>query len=102
MSVTSTTLSLTQTNPGGNKAENVLQKLLLGNSAVTIDTTLKELSDMAVEGQEELSKLVKDFKDGKISLGDFTAKVQKVMTAMNIAQDLIKRFTDMVANSVRR
>ncbi len=102
MNVNSATLNLNLTQPGGNKAENAIAKLVLGNSDVTIETTLKELADMAVDGQTDLSQLVNDFQDGKISLGTFTKDVQKVMTSMGIATDLIRRFTEMVAASVKR
>jgi hypothetical protein len=82
------------------KAEDLV-KASLGDSSVTIETTLDQL-EMMMEGyQGKLTSLMADYEKGKIKLAEFSRKMQEYLTALGVSQDTIKRFLQMVGASVR-
>jgi transaldolase len=99
--------SLTQPNSKtGAEADQLLRDLIedrrtMGDSSVTIETTLSQLEMMMNDQQERLTELMSDFESKKVSLSFFTTEMQKLLAAMGVTQDTIKRFLQMVANSAR-
>jgi mevalonate kinase len=73
----------------------------LGDSSVTIETTLTQLEMMMDGYQGKLTSLMTDYEKGKIKLAEFSRKMQEYLTALGVSQDTIKRFLQMVGASVR-
>jgi mevalonate kinase len=89
----------TQPKNSGNAED--LVKARLGDSSVTIDTTLTQLEMMMDGYQGMLNSLTTNYQNGKVSLAEFSRKMQEYLTALGVSQDTIKRFLQMVGASVR-
>jgi mevalonate kinase len=93
--------SLNWTQPKNSGTAEDLVKARLGDSSVTIETTLTQLEMMMDGYQGKLTSLMTDYEKGKIKLAEFSRKMQEYLTALGVSQDTIKRFLQMVGASVR-